>query len=133
MKIFLSIYKFVFVILIISTTTKAETTKSSGSFSSVTTECLAAFRATALAQHNTLRAKHKAQPMTQDSAVDSSALDHAKFLATYDILRHSKSIYGENLYSQSHSSGLTLDICNSTNLFFLFNIKKRIFLENFYF
>ena len=117
MKNLLSILKLVFVILVVSTTTKAVTTKSSETFSSVTAECLAAFRDTALAQHNTLRAKHGAQAMTQDSAADSSALNHAKYLATYNMIRHSKSIYGENLYSQSQSSSLSIDICTSKNIY----------------
>ena len=104
--------------------TTTTTTKSSAKFSTVTTECLAAFRATALSQHNTLRAKHKAQAMTQDPTVDASALSYAKYLASSGSFDHSKSKYGENLYYQSHSSGLTLDICTSKNIIlFLFNIK----------
>ena len=135
MKNFLSIFKLLFVVFIISTTTNAAktttkakavttTTKSSAKFSTVTTECLAAFRAAALSQHNTLRAKHKAQAMTQDPTVDASALSYAKYLASSGSFDHSKSKYGENLYYQSHSSGLTLDICTSKNIIlFLFNIK----------
>ena len=110
-----------------TTTTKAgtTTTKSSAKFNTVTTDCLAAFRAAALSQHNTLRAKHKAQAMTQDSAVDASALKWAKYLASSGAFDHSDSKYGENLYYQSGNSGLTIDICTSKNKhLFLFIMKK---------
>ena len=125
MKYFLSIFRLVFAILVVSTTTKAATTKSSGTFSSVTTECLAAFRAAALSQHNTLRAKHGAQSMTQDSKFDSSALAYAKYLASSGTFDHSNGDYGENLYYEKlFSSGLTLDICKSKNInSFLLSIK----------
>ena len=127
MKNFLLIFNLIFVILVVSTTTtraaKTTTTKkSSATFSTVTTECLAAFRAAALSQHNTVRAKHKAQAMTLDPAVDTSALTYAKYLASSGTFEHSKSKYGENLYYTSHSGGLTIDICKSIFLF-LFNLK----------
>ena len=114
MKYFLSISKLIFVILTISTTSKA---------ASVTSECLAAFRAAALSQHNTLREKHGAQPMTQDPTVDSSALNYAKYLASSGAFDHSDTKYGENLYYEStSSSSLTVDICTSKTKY-LFNIK----------
>ena len=116
MNYFLLIFKLVFVILIISKTTKAAET-----FSSITTNCLAAFRATALLQHNIYRAKHGAQNMTLDSAVDSSALAYAKYLASSGTFDHSDSDYGENLYYESFQ-GLTLDICLSKKQTFLFYI-----------
>ena len=108
MKKFLSIFRLVFVILVVSTTTKA-------TFSTVTTECLATFRAAALSQHNTLRAKHGAQPMTKDTALDASALKYTKYLASTGTFDHSSGgEYGENLYYEKlFQSGLTLDICKS--------------------
>jgi uncharacterized protein YkwD len=116
MNKFLLILKLVFAILIISTKTKAAET-----FSSITTNCLAAFRATALLQHNIYRTKHGAQNMTLDSAVDSSALAYAKYLASSGTFDHSDGDYGENLYYETLKSGLTLDICLSN--------KKFIFLK----
>ena len=117
MKKFLSIFRLVFVILVVSTTTKA-------TFSTVTTECLATFRAAALSQHNTLRAKHKSQAMTQDSTVDASALKWAKYLASSNTFDHSDSKYGENLYYQSGNSGLTIDLCTSKNKYLFLLIMK---------
>ena len=111
-----------------TTTTRAgttTTTKSSATFSSVTSDCLAAFRAASLSQHNTLRAKHSAQAMSQDSVVDASALKWAKYLASSGAFDHSDGDFGENLYYESFKSGLTLDICTSKKIF---NIKP--FLNN---
>ena len=131
MKSFLSIFNLILVIVVVLTTTaraKKTTTKSSAKFNSVTTECLATFRAAALSQHNTLRAKHKAKAMTQDSTVDASALKWANYLASSNTFDHSKgSKFGENLYYQSGSSGLTMDLCKSKNKYlFLLITKKRI-------
>ena len=121
MNNFLFILKLVFVILVVSKTTKAAET-----FSSITTNCLAAFRATALLQHNIYRAKHGAQNMTLDSAVDSSALAYAKYLASSGTFDHSDSDYGENLYYQTFNAGLTLDICLSKKKFIFIQYMVRL-------
>lgn len=92
---------------------------------SITTECLAAFRTAALAQHNTLRAKHGAQSLTQDATLDAAALNWAKTLASANKFEHSTLSYGENLYLTTiYNSGLTMDVCSSNikfeDYFFLF-------------
>ena len=108
------------------------TTKSAAILKSVTTECLAAFRAAALSQHNIVRAKHGAKTMTQDDTVDASALSWAKNLASSGAFDHSKNRkYGENLYYTTSSSSFTLDICSSKKL--KSNIKFRIYLNLFFF
>ena len=103
-----------------TTTTTTTTTKAAAVFNSITSECLAAFRAKALSQHNALRAMHGAQTMTQDSEIDSSALVYAQYLASTGKFEHSDSDNGENLFYKTFSSGLTIDICSS-----------KIFLEIF--
>ena len=105
-----------------SSSTTTTTAKVSAVLNSITSECQAAFRASALSQHNALRAKHGAQKMTQDSAIDSSALAYAEYLASTGEFEHSTTDYGENLYSQTFNSGITLDFCSS-----------RIFLKIFKF
>ena len=84
-----------------SSFTTTTSTKASAVLNSITSECLAAFRTSALSQHNALRAKHGAQKLTQDSAIDSSALAYAEYLASTGEFEHSTTDYGENLYSQN--------------------------------
>ena len=117
MKVFQRKFQLLFHIITISFVLQSPTTVNSQTFKTVTTECLAAFRAAALSQHNIVRAKHGAQPMTQDATVDASALSWAKNLASSGAFDHSKNRkYGENLYYTTSSSSLTLDICSSKKL-----------------
>lgn len=99
-----------------SKTTKSSSGQNANSSPStnttITAECLSAFRAAGLAQHNTLRAKHGAQIMKQSSVVDASALAYAQVLAANGgNLVHSKTSYGENLWYSSDGSNMNLAKC----------------------
>ena len=101
-----------------TTTTTPTTTTTSASLSVITADCLKAFRAAGLAQHNTLRAKHGSSVMTQSSTIDDSALAYAQVLANAGgNLVHSTSDYGENLWYSSDSTNMDLAKC-SRNIFF---------------
>lgn len=94
-------------------------------------DCLNAFRAAGLAQHNTLRAKHGAKTMKQSSTIDASALAYAKELAAKNSdLVHSSTSYGENLFISSDSSNMDVAKCGRMKIFIF---QKRIYSKYFIF
>ena len=102
-----------------STTKSPATTTANPSSVTIAPDCLSEFRTAGLNQHNTLRAKHGAKAMKSSSAVENSALDYAKTLAsTGGNLVHSKTSYGENLWYSIDSSNLSLAKCKR-NFFIL--------------
>lgn len=58
------------------------------------------FEAAVLDEHNRLRAKHSALPLTLDPAISQYAQEWANNIASRNVMQHrSKNSYGENLYA----------------------------------
>ena len=65
------------------------------------------FQKEALAQHNSLRAKHCTPPLALDDTLSQSAQSYAEKLVALGKMQHSEGDYGENLYSMSSSKQLS--------------------------
>ena len=74
--------------------------------------CLDAFRSAALNSHNKFRSLHGASPLTESSAIDTSALTYAKQMAKSNDFAHSGNLeFGENIYETTWSlGGQNLDV-----------------------
>jgi uncharacterized protein YkwD len=81
----------------------------------VSTECLNAFRTTALDKHNILRAKHSSPALVRDANIDQTSLEHAEKLARDDNFVHSdQKGVGENIFAYyTTDSKVDIAICSA--------------------
>ena len=80
--------------------------------SKITSDCLNAFRAAGLNQHNVLRAKHGANLMTRDSSLEAKAQDDVELITDYGSnLYYFLEESGENYYSSTNSTNLNAAKC----------------------
>ena len=90
--------------------------------STITSDCLNAFRAAGLTQHNLLRAKHGANLMTRDSTLEADAQEAVELITDYGSnLYYFLEDIGENYYSSTDSTNLNAAKC--ARMAFLFYLK----------
>lgn len=77
-----------------------EVTQNSRSNGGTASNTSSSFEAAVLAEHNRLRAKHSAAPLTLNPAISQYAQEWANNLASRNVMQHrSNNRYGENLYA----------------------------------
>jgi uncharacterized protein YkwD len=76
--------------------------------------CLDAFRSSALNAHNTLRGRHNSSGLTENVALDATALNTANNMATQGQLLSSSNLFnkGENLHVFYTNNPLTINFCS---------------------
>ena len=102
----------------ISSTSTSSLPLTTSSLNGLPNGCLDAFRQAALNAHNLYRSKHSADPLTEDTNLDSSAQSYATKLGITNDFKHSGlANVGENLYASYTSVSLSVSMCSSELIF----------------
>lgn len=79
-----------------------------------TTQCLNDFNAAILRSHNSYRGTHSAPALQQDNGIVAKAQAYAKYLAQYNLFKHSNALgLGENLYKSASLAPFSSNNCAS--------------------